>query len=128
MDRGTDLGGSFLLNPFFLERHDANPFRTSKRLYPVDFGAPLEEVLIVNLDLPEGLEIEQLPQKLGLSLPDAGGRYIFDVKKNDNKLVVNSSLLIGKSVFTSDEYHYLKELFDRVIQVQNTDILIRRGN
>jgi hypothetical protein len=128
MDRGTDLGGSFLLNPFFLERHGANPFRTSRRLYPVDFGAPLEEVLIVNLDLPVGLEIEQLPQKLGLSLPDAGGRYIFDIKKNDNKLVVNSSLLIGKSVFTSNEYHFLKELFDRVVQVQNTDILFRKGN
>lgn len=117
---------NFLFNPFLLERLERNPFRSNERLYPVDFGAPVEETLILNLEYPEEFELIDPPAKIGLALPNAGGKYIFDVQGTGNRLVMNNSLVIGKTVFTSEEYHYLKELFNRVIQIQNTDLIFKR--
>lgn len=117
---------SFLFNPFLVDRWARNPFKSSERSYPVDFGAPLEQVLIFSLTYPENFVIDELPQKVGLALPNNGGRYIFDVQQIGNRFTMNHSLQISKTIFTSEEYHYLKELFNRVIQVQQADLVFER--
>jgi transglutaminase-like putative cysteine protease len=123
MYKGVD---NFLLNPFFIDRWEGNPFKSSERLYPVDFGAPLEEIIVFNLEYPDTFEIDELPENLGLSLPDAGGRYIFKIQKSANTVTMNSSLLINKTVFGSNEYFYLKELFNRVVSTQQTDLVFKK--
>lgn len=116
---------NFLLNPFFIDRWDANPFRSPERLYPVDFGAPLEEIIIFNLEYPDTYAIDELPGDVGLALPNAGGRYLFKIQNTGNRLTMNSSLLINKTIFTSEEYHYLKELFSRVVSTQQTELVFK---
>jgi hypothetical protein len=117
---------SFLFNPFFVDRWEKNPFKSSERLYPVDFGAPLDQVLIFSLTYPDNFQIDELPQKVGLTLPNNGGRYICDMEQAANQFTMNHSLQISKTVFSSAEYHYLKELFNRVVQVQQTDLVFER--
>jgi hypothetical protein len=116
----------FLLNPFLVEQWKRNPFRSSERLYPVDFGSPLEEVTILNLEYPSDYEIDELPNKVGLVLPQNGGRYIFEMKNVGNKLSMNNSLLITRPIFTSHEYHYLKELFNNVIAAEQTQLVFKK--
>ncbi|HEX6223987.1 MAG TPA: hypothetical protein VFZ52_06235, partial [Chryseolinea sp.] len=123
---GMYNGDHFLFNPFITEQWQRNPFKSSERLYPVDFGAPLEEIMILTLDYPPGYEVDGLPDKVGLSLPQNGGRFIFDIQNAMNKLSVNNSLLIAKPVFSSHEYHYLKELFNNVLAVQQTELVFKK--
>jgi len=123
---GMFMGDNFLFNPFITEQWQRNPFKSSERLYPVDFGAPLEEIMILTLDYPSGYEVDELPNKIGLALPQNGGRFIFEIQNSMNKLSVNNSLLIAKPVFTSHEYHYLKELFNNVLAVQRTELVFKK--
>ncbi|HOX83308.1 MAG TPA: hypothetical protein PLJ60_07320 [Chryseolinea sp.] len=116
----------FLLNPFMGERLENNPFKSSERSYPVDFGAPLEEILVFSMIYPKNFEIDELPAKVGLALPNNGGRYICEFQQLDNRVTLNHSLQISRTIFSSAEYHYLKELFNRVIQVQQTDLVFKR--
>jgi hypothetical protein len=116
----------FLFNPFIIGRWEQNPFRSAERLYPVDFGVPLEETLILNFEYPHNFAPVDLPQKVGLALPNAGGRYLFDVQQQGSRLSINNSLLISRTLFTSEEYHFLKELFNRVIAVQQTDFIFKK--
>ena len=119
-------GGNFLFNPFIVEQWKRNPFRSSERSYPVDFGAPLEEVMILNMEYPADYEIDELPPKVGLILPQNGGRFIFEIQNAANRLSINSSLLIAKPVFSSQEYHYLKELFNNVVATQQTELVFKK--
>jgi hypothetical protein len=116
----------FLFNPFILGKREENPFRSSQRLYPVDFGTPIEYITLLKLEYPAAFEIVNLPQKTGLVLPNAGGRYIIDVQNTDNKLSFNSSLSITRTLFASHEYQYLKELFARIIQIENGELIFKR--
>ena len=128
MEAHSGKVSNFLLNPFILGRWEGNPFKSSERLYPVDFGAPLEEIVVLNLTYPASFEMVDAPERVALALPDAGGRYVFDVKQRDNTILINSALLINKTVFTSHEYHFLKELFGRYIAVQQADLLFKTRN
>jgi hypothetical protein len=118
--------GNFLFNPFLLGKWEENPFKSSERLYPVDFGTPQEFVTILTLEYPINLEILNIPENAGLSLPNTGGRYVYKVENTGNKFTLHHSLTIGKTVFTSREYHYLKELFNRIIQIQNEDLIFKK--
>jgi hypothetical protein len=119
-------GGSFLFNPFLLGKTEENPFKSSERLYPVDFGTPLDYVTMLTLEYPAEFEIANIPENVGLSLPNGGGRYVYSVSNTANKFSLNHALNIGRTVFTSTEYHYLKELFNRIIQIQNEDLIFKK--
>ena len=116
----------FLFNPFLIDKWSENPFKASERLYPVDFGVPMERIIVFNLEYPEGLEMVNLPEKVGLSLPNSGGRFLFEAQNTGNRLSLSNSLSIQKSVYSSTEYHYLKELFDRILQVQNVQLIFKK--
>jgi hypothetical protein len=123
----SDLGGNnFLLNPFFLGKIERNPFRSNDRLYPVDFGAPLETTMVLNLTYPSSIAIEDTPERAALTLPNSGGKFLFEVIPLENRLTVNYLFAINKTVFNSTEYHYLKELYDRVIQAQHADLVFQK--
>jgi hypothetical protein len=112
-------------SPFIVGKLTHNPFKSKERLYPVDYGVPQDDIMILTLELPASVEISELPAKVGLALPNGGGRYIYDVQVNGNRMVINSTLSIAKPVFSSEEYHYLKELYDRILQVQNADLVLK---
>jgi hypothetical protein len=118
--------GNFMLNPFIMGKWEQNPFRSTSRLYPVDFGIPMEMITVLNLEYPEDFEILNLPDKTALSLPNSGGRFLLEIQQLDNKITLNSSLTISRTIFSSDEYAYLKELFNRIIQIQNGDLIFRK--
>jgi hypothetical protein len=82
--------------------------------------------MILNLNYPSDYEIDGLPAKMALALPQGGGRYLFEVQNTGNKLTMSNSLLIAKPIFTSNEYHYLKELFNNVIAAQQTELVFKK--
>jgi hypothetical protein len=63
---------------------------------------------------------------VALSLPNAGGRYLFGIQNLGNKVTMNSTLIINRTLYTPEEYHYLKELYNRVIQVQEADWIFKK--
>lgn len=117
---------NFMFNPFIVGRWEENPFKSNERLYPVDFATPMEYITMLNLEYPEQFEIVSRPEKTGLLLPNAGGRYLCEVTIKGNKLSLNNALTISKALFSSTEYHYLKELFARIIQVENGDLIFKK--
>jgi len=123
---GNLNASNILFNPFIIGKWKQNPFKSAERLYPVDFGVSIDESLILNLEYPTTFEVVDLPQKIGLALPNSGGRYLYDVQNIGNRLTLNSSLLISRTFFSSEEYHYIKELFNRVVAAHQTDLMFRK--
>lgn len=120
------LGEGFLLNPFFMDKMKTNPFNLSERQYPVNFGAPHEYTFVISLAYPENFVLAEKPGKVALSLPAGGGRFLFDVVETGSKATLTYSLTLARPVYHPQEYEYLKELFNRAIQVQNTDWLFKK--
>jgi transglutaminase-like putative cysteine protease len=114
------------LNPFFVERWNDNPFKSNERLYPVDFGAPLNSVFILNLQYPDSYVIDEMPKSVAMALPQNGGRYTLNITNLSTKISMTSIINLSKVVYTSEEYHSLKELFNRIIQTQQSQIVFKK--
>ena len=116
-----------LFDPFLVGKRDSNPFKSRERTYPVDFGVPFEEIVVFSLEYPPTLLVSELPPPVALSLPNAGGRYLQEIQNPGQKVTLTSSLVIGKTVYTSAEYHFLRELYNRMIAAQNTNVVFEKN-
>jgi hypothetical protein len=122
-DPGTE---HFLFNPFLVGRTQKNPFKSDKRMYPIDFAVPQDESIIIVVEFPESFEVVSMPDKIGLAIPNAGGRYIFGSQVVANKLTMNNLLSIMRTVFAPEEYPYLKEIYGKMVQAQGVDVIFQK--
>ena len=113
-------------NPFIFDKWTQNPFKSSERLYPVDFGAPLSYTHTLNFEYPDNYHVVELPEKVALALPNNGGSFIFDIQNTGNQIVMRSTLKTNRYVYNSDEYHALREIFARIVQLHKTDIVLQK--
>lgn len=68
--RTVDTDGEHIyLNPFLFVNM-TSPFKAEERLLPVEYPYPSQERQTIQISLPEGYEVEELPQSLQVSLPD----------------------------------------------------------
>ncbi|MBP8067570.1 MAG: DUF3857 domain-containing protein [Pedobacter sp.] len=116
------------LNPFFINRITKNPFNLNERTYPVDLGTASDERIVVNLTLPEKYELLTQPKDMAIGLPNNGGKYVFRTTFEDNKLAISQIKQLSKSIYSSEEYLYLKEFFSKIIQNQKNDFLLKKVN
>lgn len=123
----SEVGPNLLMNPFLFNKTTDNPFKSSERLYPVDFGANIDQRITIVVDFPEGVELVNIPDEVGLSLPNDGGLYVLKAQREGQKVSIISWLNTKKGMFSHEEYFYLRELFDRIVQVQNTDLIFVKG-
>jgi hypothetical protein len=118
-----ETGDFIVFNPLFINEWMLNPFKSAKRSYPVDFGAPLDEIITVNINYPDQYEIKSVPQRIAGVLPNQGGRYFVEFVNHPNRFTINSSFQVLKTVFSSQEYPYLRTIFDNVVSATNSQIV-----
>ncbi|MCC2547957.1 DUF3857 and transglutaminase domain-containing protein [Hymenobacter sp. BT175] len=124
---GADAPASVLyLSPLRSLGDEKNPFVREGRMFPVDFGAPMDETLMVTLTLPAGYVVEELPKPIALELPDNGGRFVYNIAPNQNTLQIVSRLNLRKAVYSAEEYASLREFYTRALAKQAEQIVLKK--
>jgi hypothetical protein len=122
----TSAGNVFYLNPLLMLRIDENPFKLEKREYPVDYSSPFERIFMCRLTLPDGFEVDELPQPKAMMLPDNAGKYLYSITQAGNVLNIVSNFQINRSIFTQTEYQNLREFYNQVVAKQAEQIVLKK--
>jgi hypothetical protein len=122
----SSIVDGMLISPFLLKRWDKNPFKSRQRSYPVDFAVPIDDRVTFIFQYPANMQLTDIPAAVKTGLPSSGGMVVFEVLNNANTINVNYILQLNKSVYEAYEYPQLKELFNIIIQVQNTDLYLKK--
>jgi Domain of Unknown Function with PDB structure (DUF3858) len=115
-------------NPFIGGRWSGNPFKSNERIFPVDFGVAQEETFLLTLEYPANFHLDEIPKNVALAMPNKGGRFLFSCTNLGNKLNISYSLNLTKAIYDAAEYHSLKELFARIVQLRQTDLVLIKNN
>jgi hypothetical protein len=115
------------LNPLALFGESRNPFHHAQRLYPVDFGAPVQEVIMVTLTLPAGYTAE-LPKSAVIEMPNKGGRYVFTaVNSAPGTVQLVSRLSLSKPIYGAEEYALLREFYRMALAKQAEALVLKKA-
>ena len=108
------------------EEEDENPFKSDIREYPVDFATPLLQKSIINIAIPEGYKVEELPKPTKVVLPNNDASFAYKAQQVGANIQVMAQLNIKKTLFLPQEYKLLKELFRNIIDKQGEQIVLKR--
>ena len=114
------------INPFIINKITQNPFNLPYRLYPVDFGYKRKHTLLTSIEFPSNYKVKHLPEDKVISLPNKSGTLFFKTNIIDNKISVYLKYQLNKEIFKSNEYQYLKEFYNQIIQIQKNEIIIEK--
>ncbi|WP_045688376.1 DUF3857 domain-containing protein [Hymenobacter sp. AT01-02] len=124
---GAEAPASTLyINPMRQFGMDKNPFLHEDRRFPVDFGALLDETVIMNITVPTGYELEETPKSGIVDLPNGGGRFLYSVQPTPGKIQITSRLNLLKPVYSAEEYVYLREFFNQLLTKQGEQLVLKK--
>jgi len=125
-NRATKTNNQLFINPIIFDKYTENPFKADQRVYPVDFTTAIEKTQILNLEIPEGYALEELPKNIKMSLPENSASFQMLSTIADNKIQVMFKLSLNKPVFYQPEYQNLKAFFDELVKKQSEMIIIKK--
>ncbi|MCX6233857.1 MAG: DUF3857 domain-containing protein [Bacteroidetes bacterium] len=116
------------LNPMLIDQEKINPFKLEERKFPVDFGHPFEINYVVRIEVPEEYEAEEMPENANVTLPNSGGKFIYNITKTGNIYQLTSKYTVDRTLFLPGEYPVIKEYFNQIVTKQSQQIVLVRKN
>ncbi len=123
---GQVLNEFIYFNPFVVDRARENPFKLEKRIFPVDFAYPLTNTYTVNLEIPKGYAVKELPKDVSLRLPMNGGMYSKFAQAKENGVQLVERLEIGQVIFSPGEYAGLRKFYEQIVAAENEQLVLQK--
>jgi hypothetical protein len=97
------------------------------RLYPVDFGYPWTERYVTTITIPEGYAVDELPESIRLKSEDGAiSATMAASDKGDGTISLNFTVSILRTIFQPQEYAVLQDMFRRIIEMQESTIVLKK--
>lgn len=122
-----NVSGDFIyFTPLLFFAETETPFKLATRNYPIDYGYPHSEMYSMKFTIPEGYEVDEMPEKAVIALPEKGGKFTFHVSRTTNQIVINSKFSIKQTLFLSQDYEALKQFYNMMIEKHAEQVVLKK--
>jgi transglutaminase-like putative cysteine protease len=114
-------------SPMFGENYKNNPFKSAVRYYPVEMPYQTDELLVLNMEVPKGYEVDELPKPVRMKLNEEGdGMFEYLIQQQDDRISLRMKLIIKRTYFLPEEYDLLREFFNQVVKKEGEQIVFKK--
>ncbi|ASB49535.1 DUF3857 domain-containing protein [Alkalitalea saponilacus] len=119
-----DLQDRVMISPFVGYVMNDNPLKQDQRTYPIDMVYTAKRTFKSTLKIPEGYEIEVLPDNLNFS--NDLFEISYNINKNGDDLVVSFSYWFKHAIYSARDYGRLKAYYSEIVKKGNENIVLKR--
>ncbi len=113
-----------VLDFFMLE----NPFKSLKRIFPVNFPYFHRAHYILNLELPLGYTLVEVPPSEKIVLPHDGGKLAFSITQTGQRQVqLTLKMEISQLDFMPEDYDKLRQFFDLMVEKTQLQLVLQKS-
>lgn len=124
----AQIAGEYLyFNPTLAARQGENPLKVPTRTFPVDLGYPRERSYVIELRIPDGYEVEELPPNRRKTISQKGGQYVRVIESVDNVVRMNARFKLARAVYSPRQYTELREFFEFVLAAEEDQLVLKRS-
>ena len=116
------------LNPLFGEAYKSNPFTAATRNYPVEMPYKTEEVIVVNMEIPKGYKIDEMPKSTKMKYNEDEGLFEYIMTKDATNIYLKCVLKFNKAIFSPEDYESLREFYGHIVKKQSEQIVFKKIN
>ena len=129
MNNAAQSAGNIIyINPILCDKMEENPLKQEKREMPIEFIVPIKQSYMLNLTIPQGYVVDELPQSVTMIIPDktAQLKYITKAMGNNIQLIMNWE--ISESFYEPAKFTDLKEFYTTLVAKQNEQIVLKKAS
>ncbi len=120
------VNSKIYISPFLHEPITVNPLKQKERKYPIDMIYPKKQVYNTTITLPEGYQIDFIPENLKINNELFELNYSTE-KYNDNLQIV-FYYYFKKPIYSSENYSKIKSYFDQIVKKGNEKIVLKKSD
>ncbi|NOT51740.1 MAG: DUF3857 domain-containing protein [Chitinophagaceae bacterium] len=115
------------LNPMFGEGYKENPFKSAERFYPVEMPFAMDETLNLQLEVPQGYTVDELPKSMIVKLnEEEDGMFEYRISQSGQNISLRSRIRFKRAYFLPEEYEILREFFNLIVKKQAEQIVFKK--
>ncbi|RBA28491.1 DUF3857 domain-containing protein [Flavobacterium tibetense] len=120
------IGNKIYVTPFLFLTEKENPFKAEYRKFPVDFNFPIKDNYNINIKIPEGYEVEFLPEPISMTMIENFGTFKFNISNNGNQIQVVSNFDINTFMIPANHYGALREFYEMMVNKHLEKIILKK--
>ncbi len=122
-------GGEEILyiNPMFGEGYKKNPFTSAQRYYSVEMPSTSDETFVMNMEVPKGYVVDELPKQMLAKFDEEGKTYFeYRISHSGDIISFRCRVKVDRALFMPEEYENLREFFNLVVKKQGEQIVFKK--
>lgn len=108
------------------DSHKENPFSAATRFYPVEMPYCIDETYVLNMEVPTGYKVDELPKSARVSLNDNQGMFQYLIQQTDNHIQLLCRTKLNRATFEAEDYETLRNFFAAVVQKESEQIVFKK--
>lgn len=114
------------VNPFQLYNFNASVFEAENRVLPIYFGYPTMENYMISIAIPQGYEVEKVPEDIVLKNQQIGIEMQVKFTVDTNKVEGTLLFLKNKGMIEVKDYQYIQDLYQKVGKALQQQVVFAR--
>jgi hypothetical protein len=118
--------GLLYFNPLLSEVYKENPFKAAERKYPVEMPYAMDETYILNMEVPDGYVVDEMPKSAKVLFNDTEGFFEYLIDHSGDVIQLRSRIKLKKATFTPEDYATLRDFFAFIVKKQGEQIVFKK--
>ena len=116
-------GDRLLFKPNVFNQNSYVPTRYRSRKMPIDISRGYLDEDIFKVEIPEGFEIEALPENI--EIKNKFGEYHFEISTSDNIITYKRKLFLKKGQYPNTDYKNYRDFRKQISKADNSKIVLK---
>ncbi len=113
-------------NPMLGEQQKENPFKAAERYYPVEMPYCSDDTYVLNMEIPKGYEVDEIPKSARVKLNEDEGMFEYIIAKAGDRIQLRARVKLEKATYEPDDYQTLRDFFAFVVKKEAEEIVFKK--
>ncbi len=102
-----------------------NPFKAAQRAYPVEMPYCTNKTYVLNMQVPTGYTVDELPKSTRISLNGNDGTFEYLIQHTDDNIQLMCRLKLNKATFEPEDYETLRNFYAAIDEKESEQIVFK---
>ena len=121
------IGNKIFFSPMLHLANNNNPFKQETREYPIDFSFPINDRYRINITIPDGYIVENLPKPAKVNMENNYGSFNYTISNTNNQIQLLFEFNINSSIVPANDYEIIKEFYKLFIEKNNEKVILKKA-
>ncbi len=108
------------------DAYKENPFKAAERYYPVEMPYCMDDTYVLNMDVPAGYKVDELPKSARVSLNDNEGMFEYLIQQSGDHIQMRCRTKLNKATFEPEDYATLRNFYAFIVEKENEQIVFKK--